>query len=270
MKNFLLTKGSMYAHVARMGARINFAYRSNVIFQLANVLFQVYLLKVVWTAVYLQSGNINHVQLQSIISYLTLANLQTWVLTPTITDVLQDRIRTGDIALDITKPISLPGLLIAQQFGASLSLLPFAIITLPLAWLVGGMQAPASFTSLIFYIISFLLAYGIVALMGLLMGLISLWTFEVTGIQLIYRFINQLFAGVLIPLWLFPSALRTIANFLPFQAVAFLPVSIYLGQLQGRDILRVFIIQIFWLTLLFFLAQWTWTRAQRYMIIQGG
>ncbi len=106
--------------------------------------------------------------------------------------------------------------------------------------------------------------------MGLLMGLLALWTFEVTGIQFIYRFVNQLFAGALIPLWLFPPVLHTVATFLPFQAVAFLPVSIYLGQLQGAGITDALTIQLVWVVVLYLFAQLVWYRAQRHIVIQGG
>jgi len=125
MKNLVIAKGSAYLQLVYMGAKITFVYRANMIFQLAGVIVQVYLLKAIWTAIYLHSSNSNHVQLSVLISYLTLANLQTWVLTPKITDVLQDRIRTGDVALDIAKPINFPARLMAQQFGISLSLIPF-------------------------------------------------------------------------------------------------------------------------------------------------
>ncbi len=270
MKNAIIARGSAYLQLARMGAQITFIYRANVIFQLAGVIFQVYLLKVVWTAIYSHSDNSHHIQLPTLISYLTLANIQIWVLTPTITNVLQERIRTGDVALDIAKPLSFPGQLIARQVGASLSLLPFALLALPFAWVAGGLQGPASLEALVLYIASCALAYCIVALIGLLMGLVSFWTFQLEGMLLIYRFVNQLFSGALLPLWLFPPALYTIALFLPFQAVAFLPVSIYLGELQTTSLIETFAIQIAWILLLCILVLLTWSRAKRFVSIQGG
>jgi ABC-2 type transport system permease protein len=253
-----------------MGAQMTFMYRANVFFQVAGVIFQVYLLKVIWTAIYLHNSNVSLVQLPILISYLTLSNLQVWILSPTITNVLQERVRSGDVALDIGKPISFSGQFLARQFGTSLSMVPFAFLALPLAWLAGGLQAPASLVALLCYTISFFLAYCVVSLIGLLLGLISFWTFELSGIQLIFRFVNQLFAGALIPLWLFPPALHTVALFLPFQAVAFLPVSIYLGQIQGTGIVSALATQGMWVVLLYALVQLTWFRARRRVIVQGG
>lgn len=266
MKN----RNSAYIQFISMSFQTTFIYRYNVIFQVLGVLFQIYLLKTVWMSVYLQKNNSSHINLNSLICYLTLANLQTWLFTPTITDTLQQRIRTGDIALDIAKPVNFIRQLSSQQFGSTLSLLPFLFLAFPLALLVGGMQLPASLLSAMLYIISLLFAYLIASFIGLLMGLISFWTFEITGIQLIYRFVNQLFAGALIPLSLFPPAIHAFANFLPFQAIAFLPVSIYLGQLQGIDLFYAFLTQLFWAIVLYLLVQLVWHRAKYYVMVQGG
>src|SRR5216683_477188 len=132
MKKSITIRFLAYVQIMLMGAQITFVYRANAIFQLAGVIFQVYLLKVIWTAIYLHSSTSNQIQLSSLISYLTLTNIQTWILAPTITNILQDRIRTGDIALDIAKPVNFLTQLIAQQLGKSLSLVPFAILALPL------------------------------------------------------------------------------------------------------------------------------------------
>lgn len=270
MQNSVFTKLAPYIQITKMGGNTNFVYRSNIVFQLAGVILQIYLLKIVWTALYTQRGVVNHEQLQFLLSYLTMTNLQVWVLTPTMIDYLQQRIRTGAIAIDIAQPISLPRQLTVRQLGATLSLIPLAILALPIAYFAGGILLPASPEAAVLYLISCFFSYSIVSLIGLLLGLLSLWTFEVTGLQLLYRFINQLFAGALIPLWLFPPALHTIASFLPFQAIASLPVLIYLGRLQGMAILNALATQLFWVVILYLLARYIWHRAQHYLIIQGG
>ncbi len=261
---------SAYMQIAAMGARITFAYRSNTVFQLINVLVQLYILKTVWVAVYAGRENLRHIHLSTLIVYLTLANLQTWVLAPTITDDLQQRVRTGQVALDLARPIGFIGQLVAQQIGITLSLVPFVVIALPIAVVLGGIQPPPSGIALLLYAVSFLLAYIIVVLISVIMGLVSFWTLEATGIQEVYRFVNQLFAGALVPLWFFPPILQTIAMLLPFQSVAFLPVSIYLGKSQGADALHALGIQCFWICTLYILTQIIWSRAQRRVIVQGG
>lgn len=270
MKHFMTNRAAAYLQFAGMGAKTNFAYRSNIVFQLLGVLVQVYLLKIVWTAVYRHHTSINHIPLQVLLSYLTQANLQTWILTPRITDFLRRRVRTGEIALDMAKPIDFLGQLFALQFGLTLGLIPFVLVGIPLALVGGGMQLPASVGAALLYLVSLFLAYLIVSLIGVLMGLMSMWMVEVTGIQLIYRFVNQFFAGALVPLWFFPPILHTVATLLPFQAIAFLPVSIYLGQLQPGEIVDTFATQLSWIIILYVLTRITWYKAQRHIMVQGG
>lgn len=270
VKNLLIQRISTYLWIVRMTAKINFAYRFNITFQLLAVLFQIYLLKAIWTAVYTGRSSINSINLPFLISYITLANIQAWIFTPRITDILQQRIRSGEVALDIINPVNFLGQLVAQQLGFTVGLIPFVLIAFPLALVVGGMQLPVSISAIVFYILSLILAYLIVSLMGVLMGLISFWTLEVDGIQMIYRFINQLFSGTFIPLWLFPPFLRILANFLPFQAITFLSVSIYLGKLQNTEILGAFAIQLLWIIILYLLVRLIWYKVQWHIMLQGG
>lgn len=270
MKKNFIDKSFAYLYISYISAKINFAYRYNLVFQLLYVLFQVYLLKVIWTAVYMHQESINHIQLQVLISYLTLTNLQTWLLTPRITDFLQARVRTGDVTLDMVRPVDFLFQLLSQQFGLTLGLVPFVLIASPLILLAGGVQFPASIDAMIFYVISLALAYLISSLMGVLMGLISVWMLEVTGIDLIYRFVNLLFSGALIPLWFFPPALLSVASILPFYTTAFLPASIYLGQIHDVEIFSSLATQLGWVIVLYLLTKLIWYKAQRHIMVQGG
>ena len=68
-------------------------------------------------------------------------------------------------------------------------------------------------------------------------------------------------SGLLLPLAFFPGWLRTILEFLPFQAVASIPLQIYIGKLSGAAIGQAFLIQIAWLIGLYVLGRWFWKRA---------
>jgi ABC-type uncharacterized transport system permease subunit len=100
--------------------------------------------------------------------------------------------------------------------------------------------------------------------------MVSFWTMETTGMWAIYRFANLFFSGGLVPLWLFPEPLRTIAGLLPFQTQANTPVSIYIGRLTDVDVLRALLIQCTWIVLLAVLVRFVWSRAMRRVVIQGG
>ena len=143
-------------------------------------------------------------------------------------------------------------------------------IALPAAFIAGSLRPPASVESGVFYLASVVLAYGVMALMGLLLGFVAFWTLETTGMVAIFRFANLFFAGGLVPLAFFPAPLRTVAEALPFQTQAFIPVSLYLGRIQGTDAFRALGLQLLWLVLLGAVAAAVWRRAVTKIVVQGG
>jgi ABC-2 type transport system permease protein len=259
-----------YAKITALTAQTVFAYRFNIAFELVGLFLQIFLLKVVWTSIYADRGTVAGTDLGTLVTYLTIANLQIWVVWPETTWFLQRKVREGKIAQDLARPVGLMGQLLAHQVGSSLVFLPLAIAALPVAFFVGGLQAPPSVEAAILYLASVLLAYAVVTWMGLLMGMIAFWTLETSGIQAIYRFANLFFAGGLVPLWLFPQTVRTVAELLPFQTQANIPVSIYVGRLAGADALRGLGVQAVWVVILGLLVRVMWGRAMRKVVIQGG
>lgn len=260
-----------YWQLAMLWPQIAYAYRVNLLFWVLETVMRIYILRVVWTAVYQeQGGSVGGLPLDDLVAYLTLANLQLWVSYPIVAEVIQQRVREGLIAIDLGRPVPLLGQLVAQQIGATLGLLPMLLLVLPLAYLLGNLQLPASPEAALLYAISLVLAYAIVTEIGLLLGLLAFWTTETWAFTAIYQFVNQFFAGALVPLWLFPDWLRLVANLLPFQTQAHVPLSIYVGQMTGTAALQGLLLQAFWVVALALLAQLLWRRAERKIVVQGG
>lgn len=149
--------------------------------------------------------------------------------------------------------------------------LPFLIIAIPFALVLGNLGLPASPTAAAVYLVSFVLGYVVAMLIGLLMGLVAFWTVQTLGVAVIYRFAAQFFGGALIPLFMMPDGLRLVAELLPFQAQAHIPLSIYTGRIVEADaIARAIGLQLFWVGALALLAWLTWQRARRIVTVYGG
>src|SRR5438093_3595704 len=245
-------------------------YRFNLVMSLVSLLLQIYLLRVVWSAIYANRTDVGAFPLEQLVTYLTIANLQIWVINPQLAWDVSQRVREGQIAVDLARPVPFPGQMIAQHVGGTIGVLPLVAIALPAAFIAGSLPPPASVESGVFYLASVVLAYGVMALMGLLLGFVAFWTLETTGMVAIFRFANLFFAGGLVPLAFCPAPLRTVAEALPFQTQAFIPVSLYLGRLVGLDALRALAIQGFWVVLLGGIAALVWRRAVTKIVVQGG
>lgn len=259
-----------YLQIAGLWPQTAFTYRVDLAFWVLSILLKVYLLRVIWTAVYAERGTVEGVELRQLIAFITLAQLQLWVMRPLIARYIQERVREGTIALDLARPVPFLGQLLAHQLGATASYLPFVLLAVPLAFVLGGFVLPASWSAGLLYLLSLALAYLVAVLMGMVIGLVSFWTLEIWGAIAIYDYTNQFFTGALVPLWFFPAWLRRLADLLPFQAQAFIPLSIYMGRVPAREIPGALGIQVGWVALLFALAWLLWQRAMRRVVIQGG
>jgi ABC-type uncharacterized transport system permease subunit len=259
-----------YLQLAGLWPQTALTYRVEFAFRVFGILLKVYLLKVIWTAVYAGRGTVDGVELRELIAFITLAQFQVWVMSPLIAEYIQERVYEGTIALDLARPVPLLGQLLAHQLGATASYLPFVLLAVPLAFVLGGCVPPASWLVGLLYLFSLALGYLVSVLLSMLIGLASFWTVQTWGIIDIYSYTNQFFTGALVPLWFFPPWLRQVADLLPFQAQAFIPLSIYVGQIPADEIPTALSIQLGWVVVLFALVWVVWQRAMRRVVIQGG
>lgn len=260
-----------YLKLAQLQVAMTYAYRLQVVGSLVSSLLQIFLLKVVWTAVYDGRTSVDGVPLPELISFLTVAQLQLLAMQPMLVWYLERRIHEGQIGLDLVRPLPFLGQLLAQQVGATVGYLPILLVAIPFAFVLGSLGLPASPTAAAVYLVSFLLGYAVAMLIGLLMGLVAFWTVQTLGVAVIYRFAAQFFGGALIPLFLMPDGLRLVAELLPFQAQAHIPLSIYTGRVVEADaIVRALGLQFLWIAALGLLAWVTWQRARRIVTVYGG
>lgn len=259
-----------FAGITVVGIRTFFTYRSLVTFFTVSMLLQVYLLKVVWTAIYGSQPRIDGVPIQTLIVYLTLTNLQLHFAFSDLPRLVRNRLREGQVATDLTRPLGFPAQLVANQLGGTIAGLTLLLPALPMALFLGGLALPASPVAGLLYVGSLGLAYLIELLIGMIVGLIAFWTLEIWGIQAILGFVSRFFSGALVPIWLFPGVLRKVAEMLPFQAIASIPASIFIGRISGRGVVDAIGLQVIWIVLLLTLAALVWRRAQRHIVVQGG
>src|SRR5579871_3768736 len=104
-----------YRQCALLSGQTIYAYRANVAFSVVSILAQVYLLKVVWTTLYAGHASVGALQLHTLIASLTLANLQLWVMFPDVGWFLYQRVRDGQVAVDLARPVGFLGQMFAQQ-----------------------------------------------------------------------------------------------------------------------------------------------------------
>lgn len=259
-----------YAAYVRLHAGMGRAYRANFLLALAGLLIQVYLLRVVWIAVYGHRLAMAGVSLPEQIAYSSIAVVQAWLITPSALYDMAQRVREGTVGMDLLRPIGFLQQVVIGQAGSTLAALPFALVVVPAALLIGRALPPVSALAAVQYVLALLIGWAVTSLLSAVVGMLCFWTLEISGTFVVYQLVSSFLAGSLVPLWFMPSWLHTIAAVLPFEASSYVPLALYLGRSQGSAAWLLLAEQAGWAFAAWVLLKLVWSRAIRRVIIQGG
>lgn len=178
---------------------------------------------------------------------------------------IPERIRTGDIALDLVRPASLQLCSLAEDLGRAAYL--FLVRSIPptvLGALLFGITTPpspaAAAASLVLaVVVSFGWRY--------LVALSVCWLADDRGVASVSLVLTMFFSGMLLPLWLLPGRLGELARILPWSAMAQVPADVYLGRTGVLDALAF---QAFWAAALLGLGALCTRLVRHRVVIQGG
>jgi ABC-2 type transport system permease protein len=191
------------------------------------------------------------------------------LLTVNVVWNMTDRIRNGQIARDLLKPMNFQAYTFANMLGQNMFAFLFQLLPiLAVGIIFVGMNFP-SIPNLLLFLFTMINAIVISFQINYIIGLVVFWYLRGWQANIVWM-LNRLFSGAYIPLWFFPTFLVTISNFLPFRLYYFVPISIYLGTLTPRDCLYAILQQFAWMIILYGLTMLEWRAAMKKLVIQGG
>lgn len=181
---------------------------------------------------------------------------------------LTERIRTGDVAVDLHRPADLQGWWLADDIGRT----AFALVsrgTLPLlaGWLVFPLRWPAPATWAAFagaVLLAMLVSFGL----RYLTSLVVFWVHDDRGVNGISLITSMFFSGLTVPLVVFPGWLGTVAHLLPWAALIQLPADVFLGK--RTDLFAVYAFQAAWAVALLGAGRLLTSAARRKLVVNGG
>lgn len=199
-----------------------------------------------------------------------LALFVTWVLEHEIFDAILN----GNIAYELCRPISIYNMWfsrnLAQRFsGALLRCVPILLVAafLPSPY---GLMAPAGLLNFSLFFLTLLLGVGVTVAFCMLVYMLCFFTISPMGLRIVTVSMVEFFSGGVIPLPFLPDGVREVVELLPFASMQNVPLRIYSGDLQGKDMLRPLLLQIFWLCLLVAVGKILDALAMKKITVQGG
>jgi len=258
-----------YVQFMQKAAAREATYRFDVFTTIASVLVRVYLLRMVWLALYARNAAPSSLPLHAIITYSTIALLMGLVMDIDQTRMLHDKLHDGSIATDFMKPINVPLYLFADGSGEVLFHAALIVPSLVLALFIVHIDVPAPGVLLAFFV-SFVLGYLVGFFLNFVLNCIAFWTLEIHAFQLIVTWVTDFFGGEIIPLVIFPAALQKVAFALPFAAMFSTPLLIYVGVIPPARYAEAMGLQAFWVLALAAVAALVWRAGAKRVVVQGG
>lgn len=181
---------------------------------------------------------------------------------------------SGQVAYDLARPMDLYGKWYCQGLATRLSrallrCFPILIIGLMLPRPY-ALILPSNIVQFLLFILSSLLALGVVVSFNMLIYIATFYTLSPLGIRIIGAVFADFMAGSIVPLPFFPEGFRQIAELLPFAAMQNMPLRIYSGNISGIQAFYGIGFQLIWLLVLVVFGKLWMKETLKRVIIQGG
>jgi len=181
------------------------------------------------------------------------------------------RIRSGDIAGDLVRPVHPLRASLAFDLGRALYHALFrGIPPLLIGAIVFRLMLPAGALEWIAFAVSVVLAIVVSYAFRAIYNLVAFWTTDHRGALLLGGIAVNLFSGFIVPVAFFPDWLAAIANATPFPSMVQLPIDIFIGRAAGIEVLRIIAVQVAWAAALLLFAERLFALGVRRLVVQGG
>ncbi|MHB8575523.1 MAG: ABC transporter permease [Dehalococcoidia bacterium] len=259
-----------YGGVSLLTMQTSLAYPAEAFARSAFMAMIIFVFIQLWSATFKLSGHAAYggFDLRRIVWYLVVT--ETVVMSsPRTFDKIDLEVKQGDLAYNLTRPY-VYGLFHAAAYWGSV------VLVLPVNFVVGGALAwatvgapPVSAGIWPALLLTVLLAIALNFAVELAIGLTAFWFEDTNAFFWIYQKLTFTLGGLFLPLTLFPSWLRAIAERLPFSSIAYAPARLVAGADVGL-VLGTVATQGLWLVALAGAASLIYRGGVRRLNVNGG
>ncbi len=194
-----------------------------------------------WGAVFAANGdrNIAGYNYNEFVAYYLLTIIaRAFSSMPGLASGIALEIREGTIKKFLIQPIDMIGFLLLKRIAHKLvyytvALMPFGFVFYMCRGFFSGWPEPEILGAFVVSLaMSFLMGFFLEATIGM----IGFWFLEVSSLLFVYMLFSFFFSGHMFPIDMLPGPFRTLVEMLPLQYLAYFPAAIFLGKVQGHDL----------------------------------
>lgn len=205
-----------------------------------------------WAAIFAANGNedIAGFAYRDMVAYYLLTMIsRAFSSMPGLAQGIALEIRDGTIKKFLIQPIDLIGFLLLNRIAHklvyySVAVGPFALVFFLCRGYFSGW--PDGWT-MAAYIASLIMSFLLGFFLEATIGLIGFWFLEISSLVFIYMLFNFFFSGHMFPVNMLPSGWATVVEAMPLMYLAYFPAAVFLGIVEGPDLVRGLIMQAAWL-----------------------
>ena len=260
-----------YLYFIKVRVLLSLTYRFET---LSTVFIQLILLVInsfFWKAVYGNSTGTSDISLEQMLIYTVISSLMSSFFCKSVENVIRNKVREGNVAVDLIKPLDMFGMYFASDVGdiivnLCLKALPMFIF----ASIFIAIPVPASFFHLLLFLLSVIVSFLIIWLIAAIFGMINFWVIDIGPLGGVKDYIITFLSGSIVPTWFFPDWAAKILTFTPFIYIYQMPISIFIGKTGLLEGLYGIGIQSLWCFLFFALFTFMKRKTVSSLIVQGG
>jgi viologen exporter family transport system permease protein len=264
-----------YANILRVSLIERMTYRGD--FLLGTILRFLPMLTTIllWQAIYAGSGQgeLSGFRYHEMIAYLLLVHISRMFSSmPGLAGGIARDIRDGNLKKYLLQPIDMLGYLVSYRMAHKTAYIctscwPYAALFFVCRDFFDTFPDPLTFAG---YVTSLLLGFLVGFFFEASLGLFGFWILEVSSLLYIVNTLTFFLSGHLFPLDLLPPLWVSLFKAMPFQYLAYFPAAVFLGKVQGRELVHGLLIEVVWCLLLILLSRWLYRRGLRYYSAYGG
>lgn len=261
----------VYFELAERGYRRHSSYTVAAVAGLfTNVVFGM-LRAAVMGAVFVGTTQIGGYGLAQAITYVWLVQGMMTVVQMYGGNDLATRISSGDITVDLIRPINTQLSYLATDYGrAAYHTLYRGVPPVLIGALLFGLVAPTNPLMWLAFVLSLALAVAVSYFFRFLYNMLAFWLLDYRGVALVAVIVTNLLSGFIIPVSFFPHWLAVTASLTPFPSMIQAPVDIFTGHSAGLDALTTLGVQLLWVGVLFMAGRSLFLLGRRTLVVQGG
>ena len=252
-----------------LGVKKTFVYRFSMVLVLFSSMASIFILQKFWFALYGSEPS----QYFYMVNYSIVSQLLGIAYHFKAPDMLAGKIKSGAISIELLRPWEYINALMFEDLGMIIgNIFSSGAVLYVTAKLVFDLYIP-SVMSILLFLFSLLLGFGVLFLVKILVALSCFWLIEASAFLVLVNVVINLLSGQFLPSWMVPPWFEKIMNALPFIWIYQKPISIYMsaeGPESIQAIWQILFMQSVWVIVLYVVVIKVWRIAVSRLSVQGG